>query len=269
HGGHRQFDYHSYAQLGHGGVEADGNHFGNIFVRGTETVDGMGLILKAGDRQDAYAQIGHGGLNARTGTTSPGRTYYGLNGNIDIQVTGDVAVVAGTLRNNNPAYRDDGRLMAQIGHGGYDADATNDNTSFLGQIATNPLAPIGTYEAGEGNWGHFGDISLVSTSGNISFMAGSNIPVADRLDLDGNPLPIPADPNGYLTSYGDGKGRFLWTQIGHGGYAASGDHHGNVSVIAQLGNVHVVGGMMSNDNSADKFNWAQVGHAGGNAQGNL
>ena len=43
----------------------------------------------------------------------------------------------------------------------------------------------------------------------FSFMGGSTIPVADRLDLDGNPLPIAADPNGFLTSHGDGKGRFL------------------------------------------------------------
>ena len=269
HGGARQFDYYNYAQLGHGGIEADGNHFGNIFVRGTENADGIGLLMKAGDRQDAYSQIGHGGLNARTGTTSPGRTYFGLNGDIDIAVTGDVALVAGTLTNNNPEYREDGRLIAQIGHGGYDADATNDNTSFFGQTATNPFLPVGTEGAGDGNWGHFGDISLVSSSGNISFMGGSNIPVGERLDRDGNPLALPADPNGYLTGHGDGKGRFHWTQLGHGGYATSGDHHGNIDVIAENGSVHVVGGMMSNDNSADKWNWAQIGHAGGNAQGNL
>ena len=76
--------------------------------------------------------VGHGGYSARTGTVTPGRTYYGLNGDIDIKVTGDVAVVAGTLTTNNPNYRDDGRLSAQIGHGGYDADATNDNTYYFG-----------------------------------------------------------------------------------------------------------------------------------------
>src|SRR5690606_26553621 len=61
HGGHRQYDYYNYAQLGHGGFDADGNHFGNIFVRGTEDAEGMGLFLKAGDRQDSYAMVGHGG----------------------------------------------------------------------------------------------------------------------------------------------------------------------------------------------------------------
>ena len=45
------------------------------------------------------------------------------NGNIDIQVSGDVDVVAGTYRRNlRSAYDDDGRLYAQIGHGGFNAD---------------------------------------------------------------------------------------------------------------------------------------------------
>ena len=231
----------------------------------------MGLLLKAGDRQDAYAQIGHGGTNSRTGTGTNALgnlTSYGLNGDIDIQVTGDVAVVAGTSTNTNPNYQDDGRLYAQIGHGGYDADATNDNVNFYGATGDS-LIPVGTTGAGDGNWGHFGDISIVSTSGNISFMAGSTIAVADRFDLDGNPLPIAADPNGYLTSFGDGDGRFQWAQAGHGGYAAGGDHHGNISVIAQGGSVNLVGGMITNDDSAEKYNWSQVGHGGGDDQGHL
>lgn len=265
HGGHRQFDYHSYAQLGHGGIEADGNHYGNIYIRATEDADGMGLLFKAGDRQDAGALLGHGGLNSRTGTAS---TPYGLNGDINVQVTGDVAFVAGTSTNTNPDNRDDGRLLAQIGHGGYSADATIDDTNFFGATG-NPLIPVGAAGAGDGNWGHFGDITLVSTGGNISFMAGSTIPVAERLDLDGNMLPIAADPNGFLTSHGGGKGRFQWAQAGHGGYAAGGDHHGNITVIAESGSVNVVGGMISNDNSAEKYNWAQIGHGGGEEQGHL
>src|SRR5690606_30101735 len=124
HGGHRQYDYQSYAQLGHGGHDADGNHFGNITIRATEDADGMGIFFKAGDRQDSNVLLGHGGYGARTGTTSPTPTYYGLNGDIDIEVTGDVAFVAGTFTTNNPLYREDGRLSAQLGHGGYDVDAS-------------------------------------------------------------------------------------------------------------------------------------------------
>jgi len=265
-GGHRQYDYHSYAQLGHGGIEADGNHFGNIFIRGTEDADGMGLFFKAGDRQDAAVQLGHGGLNARTGTAA---SRYGLNGDIDIEVSGDVAFVAGTFSNTNPGNREDGRLFAQLGHGGYEADADLSSGLYFGQGRTNPALPVGTLGAGDGNWGHFGDISLISSGGNITFMGGSNIPVAELRDLDGSPLPIPADPNGFLTGNGDGKGRIHWAQLGHGGYSSGGDHYGDITVIAENGSVHAVGGMLSNDNSAEKYNWARIGHGGAEAQGHL
>src|SRR5690606_39718775 len=78
HGGHRQYDYQNYVKLGHGGYEADGNHFGNITVLGTSDADGIGLLVKAGDRQDAYGQVGHGGRSARSGVI--GGDPFGLNG---------------------------------------------------------------------------------------------------------------------------------------------------------------------------------------------
>ena len=268
HGGHRQFDYHNYAQLGHGGIEGDGNHYGNIFIRGTQSADGMGLFFKAGDRQDASAKLGHGGLNARSGT-GDGANAFGLNGDIDIQVGGDVAFVAGTFSNNTDEYVDDGRLFAQLGHGGYDADPSANNNSNFDQSRTDPSLPVGTAGAGDGNWGHFGDITLVSTDGSISFMGGSNVPVGARLDLDGNPLALPADPNGYLTGHGEGKGRIHWAQLGHGGYATGGDHYGNITVSAQNGSVNVVGGMETNDNSTTKYNSAKIGHGANEAAGNV
>src|SRR5690606_3076664 len=91
HGGHRQYDYRSYVQLGHGGLDADGNHFGNIYIRGTQDANGIGLLVKAGDRQDAYAQLGHGGYSARSGT-GDGANTFGMNGDIDIEVSGHIAV---------------------------------------------------------------------------------------------------------------------------------------------------------------------------------
>lgn len=267
HGGYRQYDYQSYAQLGHGGLEADGNHYGNIYIRGTQDANGMGLFFKAGDRQDASALLGHGGMNARSGTAT---VPYGLNGDIDIEVTGDVAFVAGTaVTPANPLHRDDGRLFAQLGHGGYDADAKSDATLAFGSNPTNPSLPVGTAGAGDGSWGHFGDIKLVTTGGDISFMAGSNIPVGNRYDNEGNPLPLSADPDGLLTSFGDGVGKIHYAILGHGGYSAGGDHHGNITVIAEQGNVQLVGGMMTNDDSADKYNFAQIGHGGAEAQGHL
>ncbi|MCB1204662.1 MAG: filamentous hemagglutinin N-terminal domain-containing protein [Verrucomicrobiae bacterium] len=267
-GGHRHFDYQSYVQLGHGGSEADGNHYGNIFVRGTEDSDGMGLFFKAGDHLDSTAQLGLGGRNARSGT-GDGANSFGLNGDIDIQVGGDVAFVAGTFSRKNDAWTEDGRIYAILGHGGWDADPSANNNTNYGQSRTNPALPIGTDGAGEGNWGHFGDITLVSTDGDISFMAGNNSAIDTRVDIDGNSLGLPADPNGFLTSFGGGNGRFHFAQLGHGGYATGGDHYGNITVSAENGSVHVVGGMSTNDNSAEKFNYAQIGHGSNNAPGNV
>jgi len=266
--GHRQFDYQSYAQLGNGGFDSDGNSFGNIFIRGTEDIDGMGMLFKAGTRQDNYVHLGHGGRSARSGTAD-GVDSFGLNGNIDIEVSGDVAFVAGTFTKANEAWTEDGRNYAMLGHGGWDADPSNTNNINFNQTRTNPALAVGTAGAGDGNWGHFGDISLTSSNGNISFMAGNTAPVATRVDYDGNPLGLPADPNGFLTSFGGGGGRFHWAQLGHGGYAAAGDHYGNITVSASNGSVHVVGGMLTQDNDAESFNHSQIGHGAGNASGNV
>lgn len=267
-GGHRQRDRESYVQLGHGGYTALGNHFGNITIRGTSNASGTGLLFKAGDHLDAYAQLGLGGRSSRSGT-GDGAGSFGLNGNIDIQVEGDVAFVAGTFTKINQAWTDDGRNYSMLGHGGWDADPSNNNNINFGQTRLDPTLPVGTAGAGDGNWGHFGDISLVTTSGNISFMAGSTTPVGSRVDFDGNPLGLPADPNGVLTSAGSGAGRFHFAQLGHGGYATAGDHYGDITVSAENGSVHVVGGMLTLDNDAERFNYSQIGHGSANASGNV
>lgn len=271
-GGHRQRDRESYAQLGHGGLDSDGNHFGNITVRGTEAANGVGLILKAGDRQNAYAQVGHGGMNARTGT-GDGTTFFGLNGNIDIQVSGDVNLVAGTFRRNlRSTYDEDGNLYAQIGHGGFDTDATNGNTDFFNAVGAG--GPIGSEAAGAGNWGHFGDISVISTDGSINVFAGNTTPLASRLDSYGNNLGL-TDPLGLLVSRGAGtggpegsRGVRHYAQIGHGGFASGGNHHGNITVTAGDGAVTVVGGADTLDATTTKNNYAQIGHGAGEDSGN-
>jgi len=264
-GAYRQFDYQAYAQLGHGGFDSDGNSFGNITVRGTEDLDGVGMLFKAGTREDNYVHLGHGGRSARPGT-GDGANSFGLNGDIDIEVTGDVAFVAGTFDKANASWTEDGRLYALLGHGGWDTDPSNNDTDNFGQKNLTGL-PAGTAGAGDGNWGHFGDISLVSVNGDISFMAGDNTAVASRVDFDGNPLGLPADPNGLLTSLGSGAGRFHFAQLGHGGYAAGGDHNGNITVRADNGGVHVVGGMLTQDNDVGSYTYAQIGHGATNDNG--
>ncbi|HRQ89338.1 MAG TPA: hypothetical protein PLA50_11100, partial [Bacteroidia bacterium] len=271
HGSYRHYDYQSYVQLGHGGYEGDGNHYGNITVLGTEDEDGIGLLLKAGDRENNYAQIGHGGYAARTGSAT-GEIFYGLNGNIDIEVSGDIAVVAGTMQaSNHPDYKPDGVISVMIGHGGQDADAYSNDTNYrdrpAGANAT--LENAGTAGAGDGNWGHFGDIRVVSTGGNISLMAGNTEALASRTDIyGGTPLAGVDDPLGLLVSWGDGWGRRQSAQIGHGGILAGGNHFGNITVSAG-GGVNIAGGQYTvTANTTTNFSYAQIGHNTGEAPGN-
>ncbi|HRQ88881.1 MAG TPA: hypothetical protein PLA50_08795, partial [Bacteroidia bacterium] len=274
HGSYRHFDYQAYMQVGHGGYAASGNHYGNITIVGTEDEDGVGLLLKAGDREGNYAQIGHGGYASTSGGT--GGVFYGLNGNIDIEVSGDIAVVAGTMkRSNNPAFYQDGLLTAKIGHGGQSGRASSDDVDYrtnannVGANAT--LANAGTAGAGDGNWGHFGDIRVVSTGGNISLMAGNTVPLASRTDIyGGTPLAGVDDPLGLLVSWGDGWGRRHTAEIGHGGIFSRGNHFGNITVSAG-GGVNIAGGensVMAPTSTSTTYSYAQIGHGVMEGNGN-
>ncbi len=271
--GERHFDHVTYAQVGHGGFDADGNHYGDIRItNGRNADDGLGLLLKAGSTQDSYAQIGHGGRSSRSGT-GDGADSFGLNGDIVIHTQGDVAVIAGTGKRNDGSWNDDFRLYAQIGHGGWDADPSNNDNPNYGQTGgvafvrnsvgdTNAgSAPIGLADqVGVGNWGHFGDIELISDQGSIFVGAGDN----ERAEN---------------ASAGNGQGRFHWAQIGHGGYITSGDHFGSINVRAGIDGagaegaadqaITFMGGMNSFDNSGDKTGYAMLGHGGRSLQGNL
>lgn len=268
-GGHRHYDYQAYGQLGHGGYAANGNHFGDITItNGRNATDGIGVLFKSGTTQDSYTQLGHGGRSSRSGENldGSGTGAFGLNGDIVIQTEGDVAFVAGTATRNNDAWTDDFRLYTQLGHGGWDADPEQSNDNNFG--VTNGLfsrtsigdTNAGTAGAGDGNWGHFGDIVVETTAGNISFMAGSNVALNQRLDSEGNVLDLPADPNGMLVSHGDGIGRFHSAFLGHGGIATSGDHHGSIRVTTQDGSVSVVGGDRTLDNDNRITSFASIGH---------
>ncbi|MGD9635342.1 MAG: beta strand repeat-containing protein, partial [Pirellulales bacterium] len=265
-------DVRSYAQLGHGGYESDGNHFGHISVTsGTGTASStpgyshlgdlagssIGVLFKAGDREDNYVHMGLGGRSARTGTAT---TPYGLNGDITVISEGSVSFVGGTGSLNldgDITGNSDFRLYAQLGHGGYDADAANSSRTieFFGLRGGTGIA--GTEGAGDGNWGHFGDIKVYA-GGSVNFIGG------DTSQTD----PV-------LKSFGEGYGQYTYTQLGHGGYHASGDHSGNIDV---RGGVNASGTV--NNASADVYfaaggpgtsewndirSYAQLGHGGYNA----
>lgn len=267
-------DQQAHAQLGHGGFESDGNHFGNITITGGtgfassrpgytylgDSGTEVGLLFKAGDRADNYTQLGHGGRSTRTGTaTDP----FGLNGDITITSGGSVSFVAGTgtLDNEGDIFAgEDFRLWVQLGHGGYDADAADsgDTIPFFNRRGGTGIA--GTEGAGNGHWGHFGDIT-VNAGGSINLLGADNT----RSDA-------------VLRSVGGGAGTISYVQIGNGGYHSSGDHHGDI--VLRAGVASGPGGpVVTNPNAdiiiqasdqqlsewADTRAYAQVGHGGLNA----
>ena len=84
-------------------------------------------------------------MHARSGTDA---NPFGLNGDITVSTTGDILFLAGTMAELVPS-NEDGRLYALLGHGGYNADPSGSDIDHRG----------------EAGWGHFGDISVISTAG--------------------------------------------------------------------------------------------------------
>ena len=268
--GRDETDTRAYAMLGHGGHEGDGNHYGDITITsgtglassgpglvniGASTSE-IGILFKAGDREDSSVRMGHGGTNARSGTAT---TPFGLNGDIVVTSAGSVSFVGGTGTLNadgDITGNSDFRLSAQMGHGGYDADAADsgETIQFFNRRGGTGIA--GTEGGGDGHWGHFGDIT-VDAGGSISFVSG------DQTRLD----PI-------LKSVGQGYGQYSFSQLGHGGYQASGDHHGNITVRAGIGadrtinnadaDVLFAAGGPSSSEWADIRSYSQLGHGGYN-----
>lgn len=252
-GGHRNFDRQAYAQIGHGGREADGTMSGNVTILAGETADGVGLLLKAGTKEDNYAQIGHGGYSARSGGLD-GASSDGHSGDITIDTSGDINVIAGVLgkaaTTDTQTDPTDGRLYAMIGHGGYDADANQAGAT-----------------AAAGTEGHRGDIALISSAGSIFVGAG------DFLRDTNASFGVDTDEIA--------GGRFGFAMVGHGGYASNGNHFGDITVhagfnsagletdmAADVNGITVVGGMHTQDNSVERYSYAMIGHGGRSSTGN-
>lgn len=268
--GGNQSDGYAFAQLGHGGANSKGDFAGDIFATATtggiQFLGGVETIYDGGSAGN-YAQLGHGGYDA-DGSHSGNITVsagidaaggFGLNFVAGNHLYSSVQLGHGGYNARSTQSADpqgftgsisidtvgdifftggngiDGsasanhNLSAHLGHGGYDADAVNSNTNFLS----------------DPDWGHSGAIAVISTAGDIVFSAGGTG------GTDNN------------------AGRLHWVQLGHGGYAAGGNHHGNITVEATKGDVLINAGGNSNDNDADRYNYAQLGHGGTNDQGNF
>lgn len=229
-----------YAQLGHGGSNADGNHAGLITITAgsgvVSTEPGVvgggatsaGLNFRGGRTEQAYVQIGHGGYAARAGGAGAANAF-GLRGDISVVADGSVVFTAGTLRREGLANNNDGAEYALIGHGGWDADTTSDGVVVTGT-----------------GIGHNGDILVRSNLGAIAFTAGSL--------LDG--------------SEGAGEGRFHFAQLGHGGYASNGNHSGDI-VAEAAQDITFLGGMNNSSNASESISYAQLGHGGRSSEGHM
>jgi filamentous hemagglutinin family protein len=117
----------TYAQIGHGGFNSDGDHSGTITI-----VNNFSYII-GGDGTSAFAQIGHGGQNVAGN----------ISGTINITQTasGDFQLFKGGGTN---AY-------AQIGHGGAGSSANVSNSDInldLGYYATFSGSRVGHRTSG-------------------------------------------------------------------------------------------------------------------------
>ncbi|MCP3881184.1 MAG: hypothetical protein GY701_22750, partial [Sulfitobacter sp.] len=131
----------AYAQLGHGGIYANGNHSGLITITQANDLTFSG---GSGSGWSAYAQLGHGGYEA-DGKQS---------GDIEIGQANDLTFSGG---GSYSAY-------AQLGHGGYEADGSHSGNidvtlsgdlTLTGQDVTDQYALIGHGdEPGDDDTGH-------------------------------------------------------------------------------------------------------------------
>ncbi|MCH1510560.1 MAG: hypothetical protein L7T84_15230, partial [Akkermansiaceae bacterium] len=261
----------AYAQIGHGGLDSDGNHSGNIAITaGTHSdaaLGGHGFYGRAGDWDDNYVQVGHGGAFSRGyGTQAAG--LIGNTGDISLTTTGHITFLAGSYSNLAEFTNEDGRNSASIGHGGYDADISRDGSNNVrnqfqsaAAQATNGIAADPTLLAG-----HNGDITVVASNGAIKFLAGE-VDTTVRT----NPLEVSA---------GRGRGNYHYAQAGHGGANSHGNHFGDITMRAGIaadgtvaaggdGDIILASGGASDNEWADNGNYAQVGHGGRSDQGSI
>jgi hypothetical protein len=220
----------AYNQVGHGGQAAGGNFSGDIdidlsgsatFAAGTVGSSGWGAT------SEQYSQLGHGGVAAR-GDHS---------GVIDLDTGGDIRFSAG---NSLRAY-------AQLGHGGSETDAPNNDansdghsgsilvTTSGGSIVFNGGAAggSGTVRENYAQLGHGGSFTHGNQSGLI--------------DVDA--------ANGNIEFYGgkSAAGDMHYALLGHGGREARGDHSGQIDVDAQ--GIIFEGGTRART-------WVKLGHGG-------
>ncbi|MEX1018252.1 MAG: Calx-beta domain-containing protein, partial [Litorilinea sp.] len=242
----------TYALVGNGGYEANGNKTGDHTVR-----SGTGNILfQAGDNS-AWVLLGNGGF-AADGSHDGNHTAA--------TQAGDVIFRGGDFGS---------WTYALVGNGGNEIDGDQSGDHLVSSVTGNIL-----FEGGEGNFAfaqvgnggheiagnHSGSHTVQTQSGNIEFRGGpgqSSWAQAGNGGLDstgtfGGSHHVETQDGDIL--FTGGGSDWTYAQVGNGGTFAEGSHSGNHSVQTANGDITFLAGSGSDA-------YAQVGNGGYDAYG--
>ena len=276
--------YHTYAQLGNGGMGASGDH------GGTQTITAGGNItFQGGDGFVAYAQLGNGGVEADgshsgnlTMTTAQNVAFTGGSGYAAYVQLGNGGAFAGGNHSGNQTIttaRDitftggGDSAYAQIGNGGFQAygnhagdqtiTATGD-ISFTGNgyFAYAQLGNGGYNADAANNAGHIGN-QTITAAGDIKFQGGSDYYAYAQLGnggayADGDHIGDQTITAARDITFTGGSYDFAYAQLGNGGAYANGIHSGDQTITA-TGDITFTGGSY--------VAYAQLGNGGFQANG--
>ncbi|MEM6884379.1 MAG: hypothetical protein AAF571_05050 [Verrucomicrobiota bacterium] len=229
----------AYVQLGHGALDAAGNHSGAITLLSARDV-----TFTAGNEFFAYAQLGHGGISAagdhsgaitldsaRDVTFTAGNGFaaffaYTQLGHGGISATGNHsgAVTLGSARDVTFTAGRGSAAYAQLGHGGISAAGDHSGVITLGSARDVTFIADSAYA----QLGHGGFSSAGNHSGNVMIGSANDL------------------------SFSAGTASGSYAQLGHGGTFSGGNHSGDIQVVAD-GSISLAGGASSGE-------FTRIGH---------
>lgn len=278
-----------YAQLGHGGRTAKGDQNGNIDVLGADGVSftGGGIASVSSESSANLIDAAKSGAGA-TATlvetanldletlvitvSDPVLPEYAtitstaagvlLDGNnVQVGTVSSAGVVTFTIAVSNQGaasvtvayeHANYARGYVQLGNGGHDADPTG---------------------AGAGTLSQQGDITVASTSGDITFSAGLSSNNYAQLGNGGYGTAGDRSGNIEVNSGGSvilnrGTADDAYVQVGHGARSAAGNSTGNITVQATNGgSVLIQGTGTPVTNATGSRTYGMIGHGGYDANG--
>ncbi|MCG8599027.1 MAG: hypothetical protein MI807_02695, partial [Verrucomicrobiales bacterium] len=240
-----------YAVIGHHGVDADFEAFGNVTVE----AGAGGVRMSSGNAVDSFAQIGHA-----SNRESGGGTALSRQGDVSVSTTGVIEMLAGSFDGGH----------AQIGHGG--SRVSGVKAGSVDVIANGLSLIAGSGVSSYAQIGHGGEESVGDMSGDVVFSVDGSVDISAG---DGNGAyamighgggSSSGDQDGRIQVSSDdlriagGTGERSAAQIGHGGNSSSGAKSGDVDVTAE--SVDILAG------SGD-FARAAIGHGGNSGVGDI